>query len=577
MRYTALIVFLLALCVQLPKTAQAQLAEIAPFDTSKNDHAASDRIFADAVKEAVLGNSKEAESLMLRFIEANPHVGAAYYELARLNAKENNPSKAQAYISQAIKLDTGNKWYQEVQGNLLATSNKFLEAATVFAQLAQKYKPNEDYLLKSSLLYQRAQQYGKAIDALEVLVKDHGPQEDLLLQIKQLYLKTKDVPRAAATLRRLIDANPKDGRYYALLAELYSEQKQAQQAKAVYDEAEQKCPNDLSIQLGLASYYKAQNNPVQYKAYINKAIANSSIDEQTQLSLLVSFLQDMQKDTSTRADALSLTESVALRYPRNAVVLGIYGDLLSINNKQAEAIRAYKQSLSIDSSNLNVWQQLLFSLTDKPAADSLIGYSESALRMFPASAMLYYLNGIGYANKNNFTKAIQSFTTAIDYQPEDNKELLAEMHASLADAYHSNKQYALADKNFDAALQLTPNNASVLNNYAYYLSVRKERLEDALRYSEKSLQLKPGEATFLDTYGWIYYQMAKYEKAKTYIQQAIDKNGTQADATLYEHLGDVYYRLNQLDKALENWRIAQTKDPNNEQILQKIKQKKIDE
>lgn len=575
MRYTLLITFLLSLCCTVQ--ASAQLAEIAPFDTSKNDHAASDRIFADAVKEVVLGNTKEAESLLLRFVAENPQVAAAYYELARINAKENNPSKAQEYIAKAIKLDTGNKWYQEVQGNLLATSNKFLEAASVFAQLAQKYKPIEDYLLKASLLYQRGQQYAKAIDALEVLVKDHGPQEDLMLQIKQLYLKTKDVPHAAATLRRLIDANPKDGRYYALLAELYTDQKQLQQAKAVYDEAEQKCPNDLSIQLGLASYYKAQNNPIQYKAYINKAIANSSIDEQTQLTLLVSFLQDMQKDTSTRADALSLTESVALRYPHNAVVLGIYGDLLSFNNKQAEAIRAYKQSLSIDSSNLNVWQQLLFSLTDKSAADSLIGYSEAALRMFPASAMLYYLNGIGYANKNNFAKAIQSFTTAVDYQPEDNKDLLAEMYASLADAYNSDKQYALADKNFDAALKLTPNNATVLNNYAYYLSVRKVRLEDALRYSEKSLQIRPGEATFLDTYGWICFQMAKYEKAKEYIQQAIDKNGTQADATLYEHLGDVYYKLNQLDKALDYWRMAQTKDPKNEQILQKIKQKKIDE
>jgi tetratricopeptide (TPR) repeat protein len=555
----------------------AQLAEIAPFDTSKNDHAASDRIFADAVKEAVLGNSKEAESLMLRFIEANPNVGAAYYELARINAKENNPAKAQEYIAKAIKLDSANKWYKEVQGNLWATSNKFLEAANVFAQLAQQYKPNEDYLLKASLLFQRAQQYDKAINALEVLVRDHGPEEDLMLQIKQLYLKRNDVPHAVATLRRLIDANPKEGRYYALLAELYSDHKQTEQAKAVFDEAEQKCPNDLAIQLGLASYYKAQNKSAQYKDYINKAIGNSSIDEQTQLTLLVSFLQDMQKDTSTRADALSLTESVAKRYPHNAVLLGIYGDLLSVNNKQAEAMLAYKQSLAIDSANLNVWQQLLFSMSDKPFADSLLFYCEAALRMYPSAAMLYYLNGIGYANKNNFTKAIQSFTTAVDYQPEDNKDLLAEMYASLADAYNSDKQYALADKNFDAALKLTPNNATVLNNYAYYLSVRKERLDDALRYSEKSLQIRPGEATFLDTYGWICFQMAQYEKAKEYIQQAIDKNGTQADATLYEHLGDVYYKLNQLDKALINWRLAQTKDPNNERILQKIKQKKIDE
>lgn len=553
----------------------AQLAEIKPFDTSKNDNAAAGRIFADAVKENILGNTREAEALFNRFAEAKPKEAATYYELARIYIKENSPAKAEQNIRKAISLDSTNKWYKEIYGNLLATSSKYLEAADVFAQLAAQYSPNEDYLSKAALLYQRAKKYDKAVAELEKLVARRGYDEESLLQISQIYLKENKIEEAAKILRRLIDNNPKEGRYYALLAEMYLNNQKEAKAKEVYDEAEKKFPDEISVQLGIAAYYKRKDDSVRYLEYVNKSIANKTIDEQTQLTLLVSYLQEMGKDTATRANALMLTETLVQRNPGNGVLQGIYGDLLSMNDRQKEAIAAYKESLKKDSANLNVWQQLLFNLTDKSSADTLIYYSEEALTMFPSSAILYYLNGIGYVNKSNYAKGIKSINTAIEFQPEDNKGLLAEMYASLGDAYNSNKEFVLADKNFDTALKFSPDNATVLNNYAYYLSVRNVRLEDAEKLSARSLQLRPGEATFLDTYGWIFYQQGKYEKAKLLIQQAIDKNGNDADATLYEHLGDVYFKLNQVDQAVKNWNKAKEKDPGNKQLELKIKNKKL--
>ncbi len=553
----------------------AQLAEIKPFDTAKSDNATSDRIFADAVKENMLGNAKEAEALFNKFVTVKPDVAAGYYELARLNAKENNTVKSEQNIRKAISLDSTNKWYKELFGNLLATTNRYAEAAEVFSQLANNNKPNEDYLLKASLLYQRAKMFEKSIAVLEQLVDQRGADEDVLMQINQLYLKQNKIEDAAKTLRRLVEANPKEGRYYALLAEMYLNNKNENKAKEIYDEAEKKFPEDISVQLGYAAYYKSKNDSVKYTEYINKAIGNRTIDEQTQVTLLVSYLQDMGKDSAAISNALVLTETLVKQKPENGAIQGVYGDLLSMNGRPKEAIEAYKKSLKKDSTNLNIWQQFLFNLTDKPNADSLIYYSENALTLFPSAAILYYLNGIGYVNKGNYSKGIKAITTAIDYQPEDNKGLLSEMHASLGDAYNSNKEFTLSDKAFEEALKLAPENATVLNNYAYYLSVRNVRLDDAEKYSAKSLQLRPGEATFLDTYGWIFYQQGKYEKARELIQQAIDKNGKNADATLYEHLGDVYFKLNDVEKAVQNWMKAKEKDPGNEQLERKIKTKKL--
>lgn len=553
----------------------AQLAEIKPFDTAQNAHAAADRIYADALKENLLGNAKEAEALFGRFLEARPEVAAAYYELARISLKDNNSVKAQQHIRKAISLDTGNKWYKEFYGNLLAAGNNFSEAADIFARLADQYRPNDDYLMKSSLLYQRANKYSLAVAELEQLLQQRGDDEEVLLQINQIYLKEHKVEEAAKVFRRLIAANPKEGRYHALLAEMYQNNGNEKKSFEVLKEAEQAFPDDISIQLGLASYYRRKNDMTEYGNYVRKSISNKTIDEQTQVTLLVSFLQDTEKDTAARSIALPLTEQLVQQRPNSAPLQGILGDLLSLNGRRDEAILAYKRALSKDSSSLNTWQQLLFALTDKPNADSLIRYSEAALTLFPSSAIIYYLNGIGYINKGLYEKGIQAVTTAIDFQPEDNKGLLSEMYASLGDAYNSAKNYPQADKNFDEALKLQPDNATVLNNYAYYLSVRKVRLDDAEKFSARSLVLRPGEATFLDTYGWIFYQQGKYEKAREMIQQAVDKMGGNADATLYEHLGDTYFKLNNESKAIENWEKALRKDPGNDQLERKIKNKKL--
>lgn len=564
---------LLLLC----SNAFGQLAEIKAPDTSKNENAAAIRLYADAVKESVLGNSKEAEALFTRFIEAKPNEAAAYYELARINVKENNPVKAIQNINKAISLDADNKWYQELYANILANTNKNAEAAEIFSKMAEKYSPSEEYLAKSTFLFLKTKNYERALIDLEKLVKLKGPEEDLLMQINQIYLKQNNTEKAAKTLQRLIDANPNEGRFYALLAEMYLNNNNEAKAKEIFENAEKKFPDDLSISLGLAGLYKQKKDTLKYTSYINKSINNQTIDAQTQITLLVSYLQEMGSDSAARINATKLAEGLLAKKPDNALLQGLYGDLLSTQDHTKEAIEAYKKSLKLDNNNLNIWQQLLFALSDKPNADSLILYSEEALSLFPSSAMIHYLNGIGHINKSNFKQGIQSIETAIDYQPTENKALLAEMYASLGDAFNSMKDYAKADKNFDEALKLMPDNATVLNNYAYYLSVRKLRLEDAEKFSAKSLEIRPDEASFLDTYGWIFYQQGKFERAKELIERAILINGQNADATLYEHLGDVYFKLKNESKALENWNIGLTKDPKNEQILKKIKNKQIDE
>ena len=130
-----------------------------------------------------------------------------------------------------------------------------------------------------------------------------------------------------------------------------------------------------------------------------------------------------------------------------------------------------------------------------------------------------------------------------------------------------------SDKEFEEALQLDPDNDNVLNNYAYYLALRKQNLSKAEKLSKRSIELSPNNVSYMDTFGWILFQQEKYSEAKIYFEKALDKGGFNRPA-IVEHLGDVFYKLNQPDKALENWNKSKELGNTSDLLKKKIADKK---
>lgn len=510
----------------------------------------ADALFFEAVKARNKGDNKQAETLLLEVIRLNPNAGGAYYDLARLSMPD-RPDNANKYIKKAIELEPDNSFYKVQYAEILAFKNNFEEAANVFSKLAQQDKRNDEHLLKAAMLYQRAGKLKESLEAIDKLIAATGEDDEMLIEKQRLYLKMNNVEGAAAIGKRLIEKNPREGKYYALLADVYANNKQPEKAAEIYKQAEKLFPDDPAVQLSLSEYYRRNNDSLKSEEFAKKAVSNKSLDAETQIALLVTYFQEAGNDSAKRKEGLKLAEDIAQQNPKNAQVQAVYGDILALNGKKDEANHQYKVALELDQSSYQAWQNLLYGYTERQYADSLIFYSEKALKLFPNQAMLHYLNGVGHLNKKNYTSAIKSVNRAIDMQPEDNTQLMAEMYSTLGDIYNIIKEHKLSDESYDKALKIDASNATVLNNYAYYLSLRGARLDEAEKMSKRSLEIRPNEATFLDTYGWILYKQGKYEKAREYIQKALDANPA-ADGTLYEHLGDIQYKLSNTDKATCN-------------------------
>jgi tetratricopeptide (TPR) repeat protein len=428
------------------------------------------------------------------------------------------------------------------------------------------------------MLLQKAKKYHEALAVMNKLTQYLGEDDEtLILQRQQLYLSMNDVERAAGEARKLMGYYPQDPRYALLLAEVYENNNQNKKAEEAYAQVEKLFPDEPSVQFALVQYHLKSKNISQVEHYLEKAVLNNKVSTEDRIGLLLPFIQYRSSDSSSKRMALDLTRKLAMQQPPQVAAINLYGDIMVADGQLDEALAQYKRVIAIDSSVFSSWQQIMYLHTTRSENDSVIAYSERALRIFPNESMAYYLGGVGYMQAKQNDKAIDFLNKAIRYQTNDNDNLLSDMLVSLGDVYNTESRFASSDSCYRAALNLQPDNAMALNNFSYYLSVRGENLDEAEKMSGKSLKLRPNEATFLDTYGWILYKQGKFKEAKVYILKAIELSPNNGDPTLWEHLGDIEYKLGNKKQALEHWKTALNKGEVSITLQQKINEQKLND
>ena len=101
---------------------------------------------------------------------------------------------------------------------------------------------------------------------------------------------------------------------------------------------------------------------------------------------------------------------------------------------------------------------------------------------------------------------------------------------------------------YEEALKADPDHASVLNNYAYYLSLEHRKLGKALKMSRRAVELEPDNASYLDTYGWLLFLRHKPKEAKPLFKHAMLYGGKDS-AVVLEHYSKVLEALGEKDLA----------------------------
>jgi tetratricopeptide (TPR) repeat protein len=277
-------------------------------------------------------------------------------------------------------------------------------------------------------------------------------------------------------------------------------------------------------------------------------------------------------DESQEAFAFQLLDKLRQSNPMDPSIHILGGDLYLSSERTREAQREYLKAIELGDVNYEVWENLLYIDMQLEQYDLAITHSDQALELYPNQRMIHYFNGYAHLRKRHFKEAISAL--------EQSKRLsntspvfVSDLNALLGDAYNATKNFELSDKAYEEALSFNANNSAVLNQYSYFLALRKQNLEKAEKMSATLVKNNPDNPTFLDTYAWVLYMREKYKEAKKVIERAV--NSGNANATHLEHYGDILYKLGEVDAAVKQWERARGLNANSEMLNKKIANRKI--
>lgn len=541
----------------------------------EKDEIQAERLFIDGQLEKFLGNIEEAYALFSKSLEYNPKLDGAYFELAQIQQIAGDLVSAQKSMDEALTLSPKNNWYLEYKADLFAFQYDYNNAASIYDKLIQQQQNNYQYYYKKAYFQILAEELNEAIQTYDDIEKQIGPSPESSLQKFKIYARLNENQKAIQTLEQLIDIFPNELDFQNKLAEFYLANGDEEKASEWFENILTIDPNNIQALTTLSDFYQSQGNDEKALYYSKRAFENPAIPVDAKIAVLYNYIKYYDQNKDKINDAFDLTDILIKAHPSEAKVYAIAGDLKYLNNDNEDALSYYYQSLEQRKDVFTVWQQVFFILSDQQNYEELIDVSNDAKEYFPNQAQVYFFNGMAYQFSKDLDKAEKAYIRG-SKMTGDNIELEAQFYSNLGDLYNDKKEFKNSDDYFEKALQLKPNNAYVLNNYSYYLSLRKEQLDKAKSMSKLAVDLSPGNSSFLDTHAWVLFQKGEYEEALKFQEKAISFTA-EDNATLLEHYGDILIQLGKTDKALDAWKKAAELDAENSILLQKINTKKYHE
>ncbi len=594
MKYNIFILFMLVVaCSTHIEKDTLQESEKAK-ETSQRDKEQAQQLFIDASTLDIEGKYAEAILDYQEALKLDPSSGI-YYVLAKDYLRLTKLSPALENSKKSVEMEPENTEYLTLLGTIYSFSQLPDSAETIFEKIVKLDSTDVNARFNLAQLNEKDKPT-KALELYKEILKITGPEWNVLIKIADLNDRLGQVEQTVSTVEELLELNPSSLKLQKLLIESYIKTEKYDKALKLVDNSLEIFPDDLNLielkgntyvkmkewEKGAAEYKKILSKPkvpFDIKMRIGTAFYSEALKDSTVLPVAFDVLQQVDQDSADwqinafmgelsskqKNDSLTLyyfnkaielapmnpdlrirlgqilfqngdfktdieeMKKAVKNFPNNFVINLILGLSYSQENDNENALQYLKKSVEINPNDLNATMAYSFSLQQTNQNDEALKYLERALRIDPENVQAFSLMGMIYDGKDMFNKS---------------------------------------DSIYDIAVSLDSTDILTLNNYAYSLAERGVKLDKALKMVKVAVDGDPENSSYLDTMGWVYFKMNKFEEARDYIEKAIKFDG--GNATLLDHLGDVYYKLNQKEKAKEFWEKAFSIDKTLVNIQQKI-------
>jgi tetratricopeptide (TPR) repeat protein len=388
----------------------------------------------------------------------------------------------------------------------------------------------------------------------------------------RLLLMDGQAVAAEKAFRTAMDLDPSFVEPELGLIDLLIDDGRAEEALPYLEGLLEKDPRNEDAMVSLGTIYLEAGRHAEGIALLEKWREHSPLSQEGDVLLGRLYFESGDHD-----GAREVFERIFQGNPGSAELARILGELALKSGKVVEAREYFDRAIAAAPDEYRSYLALFFaaspSFAQSAGSEHVIDMSDDARKalltrasgLAPGSEFEpNYLVGVSLLSMDMFDDAERHLLRAHELRADDFNTLF-----NLATVFEKQRKYERAEPYLAAMIALRPDDPTALNFYGYLLAEMSRDLPRALEMVQKALAADPENGYYLDSLGWIYYQMGDYARAVVELEKAC--TFVNEDPIILEHLGDAYAGMRRYKEALAAYERSHELQGDDGDILQKIR------
>jgi tetratricopeptide (TPR) repeat protein len=480
--------------------------------------------------------------------------------LGRLYRLSNDMPKAEAELNTAIKIDPNSEEAVTTLAMLYTDEGDTAHALKVLGSIPDSARSAKLYSALGAA-YEQRKEYKSAIDAYKHAIVLDRDNLDAIRGLAENYLNDGQLEASLEQYKVISDSNPEDAQTYVRIAEIYRRQAKYDLALENLKRADTLIPDTAEVPYSMAAVYQAQGRYDEAAKLLQdllkkteKSEAGTSQADRNNRAIFIERLGMIYREQENYTAAVDTFRKMLALGDENArsgyqEIIDTYRDA----KQWPQATATAKEAVQKLPNDRDLRMVLDAQLADMGEFDQAVADIKGMLKDGPEDRDVYLRLGIIYTRAKRWSDAEQSLGKAehLSTKPEDK----AYVSFLRGDLYQRQKMFDQADTEFRKVLAVTPPTdpqaAATLNYLGYMNADRGVKLDESLNYIKQALTFEPNNGAYLDSLGWTYFKLGKYDLAEENLNKAAVHMGS--DPTVQEHLGDLYQKTGRLKLAASHW------------------------
>ena len=540
---------------------------------------------------------KPAADLLLR-PEGERKAGALASFVEGISFEENGEiDKALEAYRKVLNVDPGHSKLASRVAALLIRQDDFPQAIDILKDAIKANPSNAEPYNQLAFIYAKyLKKTDEAVDYANQAIALNPRDIEGYQRLCEIELAAGEEKKALNALDRGTKVDSDDAAFWTRLGKLYAailfksesqpKPDELRRVNDVFKKAAEHADDNPSILKDVADYYAASQQLKEAIPLYLRVLELQPDDANAREKLASSFIL-----TNQRAKAVEMLEQLIKQHPEKYQPYDLLAQILDdearslqrakkvdeAKAKFAKVVANYEQSLLINPNHagtyLRLAELLLGPIKDPARAVKIL---TEARRRFPGAPEIVYYLALAQREAKQIQQAVATFEEALHEAEldQDTEIVNAKFYFNYGATAEQAGLYEKAADLLRKSIALDPANAAEAYNYLGYMwADHNMYLDEAEDMIKRALQIEPDNGSYLDSLGWVEFRKGRFDQALADLLRAA-KNMEHEDAVVFEHIGDVYLKLNRVPQALEAWQKALVLDPKNKNLTEKIESTK---